>query len=128
MVYHNPHGNRSKYDLQVQAVRPRVGAANRRTSPLLPALQTDRMEPATSLVEEEGGRVKFTSIEMDWTDDGARVLSNLPLPCPRCEEIVQPYVEHLCGDKALSSGSGVRSKRVASARPAQKRQQTRRRE
>lgn len=43
--------------------------------------------------------MKFTSIEMDWTDDGAKALSSLPIPCPRCQVVVTPNIEHLCGDR-----------------------------
>ena len=44
--------------------------------------------------------MKFTNIEMEWTDTGARITSSMPLPCPVCGEIVTPNVEHLCGDMA----------------------------
>lgn len=46
------------------------------------------------------GPMKFTNIQMEWTDTGARVLSSIPLPCPRCDVQVAANVEHLCGDRA----------------------------
>lgn len=44
--------------------------------------------------------LKMTTVEMDWTDTGARVFSSLALPCPCCQIVVTPDVEHRCGDRA----------------------------
>lgn len=44
--------------------------------------------------------MKIVNIDMEWTDNGARVLSSLPMRCPRCEVSVDTNVEHLCGDRA----------------------------
>jgi hypothetical protein len=44
--------------------------------------------------------MKYTNIEMDWTANGAKVLSSLAIPCPVCQTVVTPNVEHLCGDSA----------------------------
>jgi hypothetical protein len=57
--------------------------------------------------------LKTTNIEMDWTDTGARVLSSIPLPCPRCQTAVEANVEHLCGDKA----PGPKKKRSRKEKP-----------
>jgi hypothetical protein len=39
--------------------------------------------------------------EAESDDQGARVLTNLGnTPCPRCDALVQPNVEHLCGNRA----------------------------
>jgi hypothetical protein len=43
--------------------------------------------------------LKMTTIDMDWDDKGARVLSSIPFPCPLCPVLVTPNVEHLCGDR-----------------------------
>jgi hypothetical protein len=43
--------------------------------------------------------MKYTNIEMDWTANGAKVLSSLAIPCPVCQTVVTPHVEHLCGDR-----------------------------
>jgi hypothetical protein len=44
--------------------------------------------------------MKMTNIEMEWTDDGARILSTMAIPCPACGVVVTPNVEHTCGDMA----------------------------
>lgn len=49
--------------------------------------------------------MKITSIDMDWTNTGARVLSSLAIPCPACGQVVTPNVEHLCGDRAPKAAS-----------------------
>lgn len=49
---------------------------------------------------------KFTSIEMDWTDTGARVLSSMPIPCPTCGSVVAPNIEHVCGDRKRGTCEG----------------------
>lgn len=47
--------------------------------------------------------MKFTAIEMDWTDDGARCLSTMEgVACPRCGESLIPNQEHRCGDRKRS--------------------------
>lgn len=46
--------------------------------------------------------IKMTTIDMDWTDTGGRVLSSVPIKCPCCGDSVRPNVEHLCGDRLPS--------------------------
>jgi hypothetical protein len=47
--------------------------------------------------------VKLNLIDMDWTDTGARVSTNMAgIKCPLCSSPVEPLKEHLCGDKATS--------------------------
>lgn len=53
--------------------------------------------------------MKFTSIEMEWTDTGAVVNTSIPLPCPRCGDIVKPDAEHRCGDRTLPRPKTARS-------------------
>lgn len=43
--------------------------------------------------------MKFTNIEMDWTDTGGRVLSTVVIRCPACGFMVPANIEHLCGDR-----------------------------
>lgn len=56
--------------------------------------------------------MKMTEIKMDWTDDGADVLSTIPISCPRCGVMATPGVRHLCGDRIPKVPSRTRKKRA----------------
>jgi hypothetical protein len=60
--------------------------------------------------------MKFTSIEMEWTDTGAVVKSSMQIGCPRCHATVPPNSEHRCGDRMAPS-----KKKSATNRAAQRR-------
>ncbi len=56
--------------------------------------------------------MKFTSIEMKWTDKGAIVKSSVPMPCPSCPQIVSPGIEHRCGDMLTKPVKTKRAKKL----------------
>ena len=72
--------------------------------------------------------MKMTTIEMDWTDDGARIkydatsAGSLILPsisCPRCAVVVAANSgAHLCGDRAPKPPKAVRRTRRVAVRNA----------
>jgi hypothetical protein len=50
-------------------------------------------------LETGEGSVKLTNITMEWTDDGAFILSTIPICCPVCHQMTVANVEHRCGDR-----------------------------
>jgi hypothetical protein len=56
-------------------------------------------------VKAKGSSMSVTTIELDWTDDGADCLASVPgWKCPRCQTDLEPNVRHLCGDKVATAG------------------------
>ena len=56
-------------------------------------------------------------IDMEWSDDGANIKTNIPFPCPACSAWV--VGEHRCGDM-LEEQPTPRKKRPVKRQPAPK--------
>ena len=69
------------------------------TPPAKPSPKKALSDVVRAIIPPIQVRTKFTNIQMDWTDTGARVLSSVAIHCPACGVEVDPDIEHLCGDR-----------------------------